>query len=382
MADNKRDYYEVLGLSKGADDDEIKKAYRKLAKKYHPDMNPGNAEAEVKFKEINEAYAVLSDSEKKSRYDQYGFEGIDPSMGGAGFGDFGGFGGFDFGDLGDIFGSFFGGGSANSSARRNGPQRGDDIMYRLTLTFEEAAFGAKKEISYNRIEKCPECKGSGAAKGSSAETCSVCQGSGTQRISQRTALGMIQTQKSCDSCHGTGKIIKTPCPNCSGKGYIKVTKKIEIAIPAGIDDGQKVATRGQGNEGRNGGSSGDLIIVVTVKPHDIFQRDGYDIYCEVPITFTEAALGAEIEVPTLEGPVGYTISEGTQTGTSFTIRGKGIQQPNNPRVRGDLRFRVTVEVPTNLNSEQKEMLRQFSSKCCDANHSRKKSFFEKIFRKK
>lgn len=383
MADNKRDYYEVLGLSKGADDDEIKKAYRSLAKKYHPDMNPGNAEAEVKFKEINEAYAVLSDAEKKSRYDQYGFDGIDPSTGGAGFGDFGGFGGFDFGDLGDIFGSFFGGGGGgSSSARRNAPTRGDDIMYRLTLTFEEAAFGVKKEITYNRIEKCPECKGSGAAKGSSAESCPACQGSGTQRVTQRTALGMIQTTRSCDNCHGTGKIIKTPCSNCSGKGYVRVTKKIEIAIPAGIDDSQKVATRGQGNEGRNGGSSGDLVIVVTVKPHDLFERDGYNIYCEVPITFAEATLGAEIEVPTLEGHVSYTIPEGTQTGTSFTIRNKGIQQPSNARLRGDLRFRVAIEVPTNLNNEQKELLRQFASKCCDANHSKKKSFFEKIFRKK
>lgn len=382
MADNKRDYYEVLGLSKGADDDEIKKSYRNLAKKYHPDMNPGNAEAEVKFKEINEAYAVLSDAEKKSRYDQYGFDGIDPSTGGAGFGDFGGFGGFDFGDLGDIFGSFFGGGGGGSSARRNAPLRGDDIMYRLTLTFEEAAFGVKKEVTYNRIEKCPECKSSGAAKGSSAETCPTCQGSGTQRVTQRTALGMIQTTRSCDNCHGTGKIIKTPCSNCLGKGYIRVTKKFEIAIPAGIDDGQKVATRGQGSEGRNGGSSGDLVIVVTVKPHDMFERDGYNIYCEVPITFAEATLGAEIEVPTLESHVSYTIPEGTQTGTSFTIRNKGIQQPNNARLRGDLRFRVVIEVPTNLNNDQKELLRQFSAKCSDSNHSKKKSFFEKIFKKK
>lgn len=384
MADNRRDYYEVLGLSKGASDDEIKKAYRRLAKKYHPDMNPGNTEAEMKFKEINEAYAVLSDAEKKSRYDQYGFDGIDPSMGGAGFGDFGGFGGFDFGDLGDLFGSFFGGGGS-SSARHNAPVRGDDIIYRMTLTFEEAAFGVKKEISYARIEKCPECKASGAAKGTSPETCPQCNGSGTQRVTQRTALGMFQTTRSCDNCRGTGKIIKTPCSNCSGKGYIRITKKLEVSIPAGIDDGQKVATRAQGNEGRNGGPSGDLIIVITVRPHEIFERDGYNIYCEVPVTFTEAALGAEIQIPTLEGPVSYNIPEGTQTGTSFTIRGKGIQQPNNPRSRGDLRFRTVVEVPTNLNAEQKELLRQFAAKCCDTNHKKKKSFFDKFdkfFRKK
>jgi molecular chaperone DnaJ len=383
MAENKRDYYEVLGLSKGASDDEIKKSYRNLAKKYHPDMNPGNAEAEKKFKEINEAYAVLSDPEKKSRYDQYGFDGIDPNMGGAGFGDFGGFGGFDFGDLGDIFGSFFGGGGGgNASARRNAPQRGDDIMYRMTLTFEEAAFGVKKEITYNRIEKCPECKSTGAAKGSDAESCSACGGTGTRRVTQRTALGMMQTTKSCDECRGTGKIIKNPCSNCSGKGYIRVTKKYEIAIPAGIDDGQKVAARAQGNEGRNGGSSGDLVIIVTVKPHEMFERDGYDIYCEVPVTFVEASLGAEIEVPTLEGHISHTIPEGTQTGTSFTIRNKGIQQPNNARVRGDLRFRVIVEIPTNLNSCQKDLLRQFASECSDKNHLKKKSFFDKIFKKK
>ena len=379
MADNKRDYYEVLGVGRDASEDAIKKAYRTLAKKYHPDMNPGDKDAEVKFKEINEAYAVLSDPEKKSRYDQYGFDGIDPNMSGGGYGDFGGFGGFDFGD---IFSSFFGGGGDSSSARRNSPVRGEDILYRMTLTFEEAAFGTKKTVSYNRVEKCPECGGSGAAKGSSPETCPDCKGTGTVRVTQRTALGMFQTTRSCDTCRGTGKIVKNPCSYCNGKGYVKLSKKVEINIPAGIDDGQKVANRGLGNDGRNGGPAGDLVILVSVRPHDVFERDGYDLYCEVPITFAEAALGAEIEVPTLDGDIQYSIPEGTQTGTMFTIRGKGIPQLNNPRNRGDLRFRVTVEVPTNLNNEQKELLRAFTSKCGASNHAKQTSFFNKIFKNK
>jgi len=298
MADSKRDYYEVLGLSKGASDDEIKRAYRQLAKKYHPDMNPGNAEAEAKFKEINEAYGVLSDAEKKTRYDQYGFDGIDPNLGG-GFGDFGGFGGMDFGD---IFSSFFGGG-ASSASRRNSPMQGDDIMYRITISFEEAAFGVKRDISYNRVEKCPECGATGAAKGTTVEKCPTCGGSGQVRVTQRTALGMFQTTRACDDCKGTGKKIKTPCTNCSGKGYIRITKKLEVSIPAGIDDGQRVAIRGMGNDGRNGGPAGDLIVAVTVKPHEIFERDGYDLYCDVPVTYAEATLGATIKVPTLEGTV-------------------------------------------------------------------------------
>ena len=261
MANEKRDYYEVLGLSRGASDDEIKKAYRSLAKKYHPDMNPGDKEAEVKFKEVNEAYGVLSDSEKRSRYDQFGFAGVDPSMGGgAGQGGFGqgGFGGFDFGD---IFSSFFGG-QGGGTARQNAPVDGDDILYRLTLSFEEAAFGCKKEIRYNRVEKCSDCHGSGAAPGTSAETCSACHGTGSVRVTQRTALGMFQTTRACDACRGTGKIIKTPCSNCNGKGYVRRTKTIEVKIPAGIDDGQNIANRGLGNEGRNGGVAGDLIMAI------------------------------------------------------------------------------------------------------------------------
>ena len=377
MADSKRDYYEVLGLQKGASDDEIKRSYRQLAKKYHPDMNPGNAEAEAKFKEINEAYGVLSDSDKKARYDQYGFDGIDPNLGGGGFGGFSDFGGMDFGD---IFSSFFGGG-ASSSARRNAPMQGDDIMYRITLTFEEAAFGVKRDISYNRVEKCPECGATGAAKGTTVEKCPTCGGSGQVRVTQRTALGMFQTTRACDDCKGTGKKIKTPCSNCSGKGYIRITKKLEVSIPAGIDDGQRVAIRSMGNDGRNGGPAGDLIVAVSVKPHEIFERDGYDIYCDVPVTYAEATLGATIKVPTLEGEVEYDIPEGTQSGTMFTIRGKGIVRPNRSNSKGDLKFRVMVEIPTGLNSKQKELLRAFADSCKDSNYKTKKKFSD-FFKKK
>lgn len=375
MAENKRDYYEVLGIQKGAGEAEIKKAYRSLAKKYHPDVNPGDAEAEVKFKEINEAYAILSDPEKKARYDQYGHEGIDPSAGFGGYGDFGGFGGFDFSD---IFSSFFGG-SGGGGSRRNAPTRGEDLQYRLAISFEEAAFGCKKEISYNRIEKCPECGSTGAEKGTSPEVCKECGGTGQVRVTQRTALGMFQTTKACDHCHGTGKIIKNPCKNCSGKGYVKVTKKLEVSIPAGIDDGERVGLPGQGNSGRNNGPTGDLIILVSVRPHPIFERDGYNLYCEVPLTFAEAALGAEISVPTLEGQVKYTIPEGTQSGTTFTLRGKGIQAIRSTR-KGDLIFRVVVEIPKNMNETQKDLLRKFADSCGDTNYAKKTSFFKKIFK--
>jgi molecular chaperone DnaJ len=375
MAENKRDYYEVLGVERGASEEAIKKAYRTLAKKYHPDMNPGDKEAEQKFKEINEAYAVLTDPEKRSRYDQYGHEGIDPSMGG-GFGDFGGFGGFDFSD---ILNSFFGG-AQTGSARRNAPQRGEDIHFRLTITFEEAAFGCKKEITFSRIEKCSECGATGAAKGTSPETCPTCRGTGTVKTTQRTALGLFQTSRSCDNCHGTGKVIKNPCNNCNGKGYVKVNKKLSVTIPAGIDDGERVGLPGQGNDGRNGGPSGDLVLVITVRPHLIFERDGYDIYCEVPITFVDAALGAEIDIPTLDGKMKYTIPEGTQTGTKFTLRGKGIQHIHSTK-RGDLIFSVTVEVPKNLTDQQKDLLRKFAETCCPANNTKKTNFFNKFFGK-
>ncbi len=378
MAD-KRDYYEVLGLSKGADDASIKKAYRQLAKKYHPDMNPGDAEAEAKFKEVNEAYAVLSDPDKKSKYDQYGHAAFDPASGGGGFGgfDFDG----DFGGFGDIFSSFFGGGFGGGSSRRNGPVRGDDVYTRITISFEEAAFGCKKEVSFNRIEKCSECSGTGAKKGTSPQTCTTCGGSGSVRTQTRTPLGIMQSTRACDACRGTGKIIKEPCTNCRGTGNVKLTKKLEVNIPAGIDDGQKIALRGEGNGGRNGGPSGDLIIAVNIRPHAIFERDGSDIYCEIPITFVDAALGAEIDIPTLEGKQKYTIPEGTQNGMSFTVRGKGITRLNT-KSRGDLILTIAVEVPKNLSSEQKEILRKFGESCGDKQYAKRTSFFKRLFDKK
>ena len=378
MAD-KRDYYEVLGLDKSADDASIKKAYRQLAKKYHPDMNPGNAEAEAKFKEVNEAYAVLSDSEKKAKYDQFGHAAFDPASGGAGYGGFG-FDG-DFGGFGDIFSSFFGGGFGGGSTRRNGPIRGDDVYTRVSISFEEAAFGVKKEISFNRIEKCSECSGTGAKKGTSPQTCSVCGGTGSVRTQTRTPLGIMQSTHACDNCHGTGKVIKDPCTNCRGTGNVKITKKLEVNIPAGIDDSQKIALRGEGNTGRNGGMSGDLVIGITVRPHQIFERDGSDIYCEIPVTFVDAALGAEIDIPTLEGKQKFTIPEGTQNGTTFTVKGKGITRLNS-KGRGDLILTINVEVPKNLTHSQKELLRQFGDSCDGKQYTKRSKFFGRLFDKK
>ncbi len=369
----KRDYYEVLGLNKSASDDEIKKSYRKLAKKYHPDMNPGDKQAEESFKEVNEAYAVLSDPEKKSKYDQFGHSAFDPSMGGGGFGG-AGFGGFDFGD---IFGSMFGGGfGSSSSSRRNGPMRGDDLQYRLTVTFEEAAFGCKKDISYGRVEKCSECGGSGAAKGTSPETCPTCGGRGHVSVSQRTPFGVFQSTQTCDNCRGTGKIVKTPCKNCNAKGYVKIQKKLTVTIPAGIDNGETMRVSGQGNDGRNGGQAGDLYITVGVRPHQIFERSGTTLLCEVPLTFVEATLGAEIDVPTLTGSVKYNIPEGTQTGTRFTVRGEGLPSVRSGK-KGDLVFEVGVEIPKNLTEKQKDILRSFAEECGQKNFQKKQSFFKK-----
>ncbi len=378
MAD-KRDYYEVLGVDKNADDATIKKAYRTLAKKYHPDMNPGDKTAEEKFKEVNEAYAVLSDPDKKAKYDRYGHDAFDPSAGaGGGYGGFSGFG--DFGDISDIFGSMFGGGFGGSSqSRRNGPMRGEDIGVRISITFEEAAFGTKKDITYNRIQKCPDCDGSGAAKGSSPETCPQCHGSGQVRVNQRMMGMQFQSTTTCSNCRGTGKIIKTPCTNCRGTGYIKVSKKLEVSIPAGIDDGERIALRGQGSDGRNGGIAGDLILTVAVKKHNIFERDGYDLYCEVPVTVAEATLGAEINVPTLEGSVKYKIPEGTQPGTRFTLKGKGVTVINSQR-KGDLYFTVNVEIPRNLSEKQKENMRAFAESCGESNYASRTGFFKKFFK--
>ena len=380
MAESKRDYYEILGISKSASDADIKKAFRTLAKKYHPDMNPNDKSAEKNFKEVNEAYEVLSNPEKKSRYDSYGHAGLDPGadMGGDGMGfNFGGFGGMD-----DILSTFFGGGfsSSSSSSRRNEPQRGDDIRSRLTISFEEAVFGCAKEVNYSRVEKCAECSGSGAAKGTSAESCSSCGGVGFVKTQKRTPIGIVQSTKPCDSCHGTGKIIKSPCQACRGNGLIKKNSKKEVIIPAGIDDGMSVKVPSQGDAGKNGGYPGDLIITIAVKPHHIFEREGYNIFCEIPITFVEAALGAEIDVPTLENSEKFKIPEGTQTSTVFSLKNRGIQSVNNAKQRGDLYFKVIVEVPTELSEKQKNALKEFADNCAAKNHTKKESFFKKFKR--
>ena len=375
MAQEKRDYYEVLGVSKGASEDEIKRAYKKLARKYHPDMNPGDKEAEEKFKEVNEANEVLSDPDKKARYDQFGFAGVDPNYGaGGGYGA----GGFDFGDLGDIFGSFFGGGfGGGGQRRRNGPQRGEIIRMSVSVDFIEAAFGCEKEVTVERSEQCPTCKGNGCAPGTTPEVCPDCHGSGAVTQSQRTPFGVMQTQAVCGKCRGTGKIIHQPCPDCHGSGRARKRKTVKVNIPAGIDNGQTISLRGQGHAGKNGGPNGDLLITVMVKPHDIFRREGTSVFCEAPITFTQAVLGAEMEIPTIDGKVKYTIPEGTQTGTVFRLRGKGIPVLNG-HGRGDQYVTVTIETPRGLNREQKDALKKFSETLGEGNYEKQRSFFKKF----
>ena len=359
LPNQKRDYYEVLGLSRGASDDEIKKAYRKMAKQYHPDLNPGDKAAETKFKEVNEAYSILSDKEKKARYDQFGHAGVDPNYGAGG----GGFGGFDMGDmdLGDLFGSFFGGGfGGSSSARRNGPQQGESLRASVTLSFEEAAFGCEKELNLNRSETCDVCGGSGCEPGTAADTCPDCRGSGVVRI-QRGAGGFAFTSTAtCTRCRGTGKIIQKPCKNCGGSGSVKRQKRVTVSIPAGIDDGQAVSLRGQGNAGKNGGPPGDLIVGVRIRPHAQFQREGTTVLYEHPVSFYQAAVGAELEIPTIDGKVKYTLPAGTQAGTTFRLRGKGIPVLQG-RGRGDQYVTVRVQVPTSLTGPQKDALRAFAA---------------------
>ena len=377
MAQEKRDYYEVLGVSRDASEDEIKKAYKKLARKYHPDMNPGDKEAEEKFKEDNEANEVLSDPDKKARYDQFGFAGVDPSYGAGGAGYGGPGAGFDFGDLGDIFGSFFGGGFGGGAQRRSGPMRGESIRASVAISFTEAAFGCEKEVTVERSEQCPTCKGNGCASGTTPEICPDCRGSGVVTRGTRTPFGVMQSQVTCPKCGGSGKIIHQPCPDCGGKGSIRKRKTIRVDIPAGIDDGQTISLRGQGHAGRNGGPSGDLLITVMVRPHDIFRREGTAVFCEAPITFAQAVLGGELEIPTIDGKVKYTIPEGTQTGTVFRLKGKGIPVLNG-RGRGDQYVTVTIETPRGLNKEQKEALRKFDETLGENNHEKQKSFFKKF----
>ena len=363
MADNKRDYYEVLGVGKDAGADDIKRAYRKAAMKYHPDRNPGDKEAEAKFKEVGEAYEVLSDPDKKARYDQFGFAGVDPNFaagqgGGGGFDGFGGFGGF--GDLGDIFGEFFGGGGSSRRSGQNAPRRGENVMSRLELTFEESAFGCEKEVNYYRIENCSACSGTGSADGA-VETCSQCRGTGQVRSTQSFMGMQMQSTTTCPRCGGRGQIIKTPCATCKGKGKVRRSHRISVKVPAGVDAGQSVRVRGEGCVGSGGGPNGDLLVEISIRRHPIFRREDRDVLCEVPISFTQAALGATIQVPTLDGKVAFDIPEGTQTGKEFVLWGRGIPDVNNPRRRGNHRFTVVVETPTHLTREQKELLRQLET---------------------
>lgn len=383
----KRDYYEVLGIGKNATDAEIKSAYRKLAKKYHPDLNPGNKEAEEKFKEVNEANDVLSDPQKRQRYDQFGFAGVDPNYAaanGGGAGGFGGgFGGVDLGDIfGDIFGGGFGGGfsgfgGGSSTRTANVPRKGHDIQASVILTFEEAAHGCSKKITINRQDTCPDCGGTGAAKGTSPETCPDCGGRGYVVTQQRTPFGVMQSQQPCSHCGGRGTIIRNPCKTCRGTGKTAARKSLEINIPAGIDDDQNIALRGQGDAGSNGGPAGDVIVHVTVKADPMFERDGYDVTIHVPITFSQAVLGDDVEVPTVDGRIVQHIPEGTQSGTKFRLRGQGIQYLNG-RGRGDMYVKCEVEIPKKLNKTQRDALKKFEGTLKEENYEKRKGFFKKL----
>lgn len=358
----KRDYYEVLGVEKSTSDVEIKKAYRRLARKYHPDVNPGDKTAEEKFKEINEAYEVLSDQEKRQRYDQFGHAGTDPN----GFGGFGGFGGAgaDFGGINDIFDMFFGG---STSQRSRGPQPGADLRMDIELTFEEAAFGVEKDVELPRLENCPKCKGSGAKPGTQPDRCSRCSGTGQVRMTQKTPLGHFQTVKTCPDCGGTGKIITNPCSECKGTGKTRKVRKLHIKIPAGVDTGSRIRLSGEGEPGSKGGPNGDLYVYIEVLPHKLFDRHGNDIYLEMPVTIVQAALGAEIQVPTLEGKATLKVPEGTQTHTTFRMRGQGIPHLRGSG-RGDMHVKVIVLTPRKLNEEQKKALQSFAKVCGQDNY--------------
>ena len=376
MAD-KRDYYEVLGLQKGASDNDIKKAFRKMAMKYHPDKNPGDKVAEEKFKEINEAYAVLSDPEKKEKYDRFGHAGVDPNSGfGGGAGGFGGFGGFE--DIFDMFGGAFGGFGGGSRGRRNnGPRKGSDLQKAVTITFEEAAFGTKKEIRLNKYVKCKTCGGSGAAPGTSKKSCPKCGGTGEIRTAQRTPLGTFQSVSPCPDCNGTGEINETPLPDCGGSGKTRDNVTISVNIPAGVDNDSVIPIKGQGEPGVNGGPDGDLYIVINVEPHKIFERRGQDLWLEIPITFDQAALGDDIIVPTLEGKVSYKVPSGTQPDTIFRLKGKGIKSVRGNR-KGDLYVKVNLEVPTKLNSKQKKAISAMAEKVTGECYQKKSSFLDSL----
>lgn len=374
----KRDYYEVLGLQKGASDAEIKKAFRKMAMKYHPDKNQGDKEAEERFKEVNEAYSILGDPDKKNKYDKFGHAGVDPNagFGEGGFGGAGGFGGFE--DIFDMFGGMFGGGGRGySQQRRTGPMRGRDLQHQITIEFTEAAFGVKKDIRVTKDATCNHCKGSGAEPGSSKATCPECNGSGEVHTQQKTPFGVFQSVSPCDRCGGTGEIIEKPCTQCGGSGKIRKTVTISVNIPAGVDDGNVITLRGQGEAGSHGGPAGDLYVVVRVRPHKVYKRSGQDIQIEVPITFEQAALGDSIIVPTLEDKVSYKIPAGTQPGTVFRLKGKGIVSTRSNR-KGDLYVKVNLEVPTKLNNKQKNAIEKMGKALNEDCYKNKGTFRETI----
>ncbi len=355
----KRDYYEVLGVDRNADDAALKKAYRELAKKYHPDMNPGDADAEAKFKEASEAYAVLSDKEKRAKYDQFGHAAFDAGAGGGGFGGFD-FEGADFADLfGDIFGDLFGGGARRSSAAAAGPQRGRHIRQTVRITFDEAIKGCEKELNVTMSDPCPTCGGTGAKPGTSPTTCPQCQGRGQVVYSQRSLFGMMQNVQTCPKCGGTGKIITDKCTDCNGTGYVSKRKTIQVSIPAGIDDGQVVRLRGKGEPGSNGGPRGDMLVEVRVSRHPLFERQDVNIFSTVPISFAQAALGSEIRIKTVDGDVLYKVKAGTKTDTKVRLRGKGVPYVHNPGRRGDHYVTLMIQTPTKLSKEAKAALRKF-----------------------
>lgn len=374
MADQKRDYYEVLGVNKNATDDELKKAYRQVAKKYHPDLNPGDKEAEAKFKEANEAYAVLSDADKRRKYDQFGHAGVD----GNGFGGgAGGFYGADM-DFSDIFSSIFGGGFGGSSRRRSGPQKGADLRYGMSISFMEAAFGVEKDITIDKEDVCNACSGSGAQPGTSPETCPTCRGSGRIQQQTQTLFGMTMVTKDCPACGGRGTVIRTPCTQCRGRGRTRIRKSIHVKVPAGVDTGNRMPIRGEGEPGSKGGPYGDLYIEFKVAKHEIFSRSGADTFCEVPISYAQAALGGEIDVPTIDGPMKYSIKEGTQPGDTVEFRGKGIPYINSNGTRGKHTCKFVVEVPTRLSEDQKKLLRSFEGTLTERNYAKKSGFFKKV----
>ena len=376
---NKTDYYETLGISKGAGEEEIKKAYRKMAKKYHPDANPGDTVAEAKFKEVSEAYEVLSDDKKRQAYDRFGHSAFDQSAGGGAGGFYSG--GMNF-DMNDIFETVFGGDIFGSSRRRSGPRRGADLQTSLKITFDEAFFGVEKEVQISAHEACEPCKGTGSKPGTAAESCKQCGGSGQERVQQQTLFGTMTSVRTCSLCNGDGKIIRNPCQTCKGTAKVRKTKTFQVAVPKGIDSGQSIRLSGRGEPGEKGGPTGDLLVTVYVGSHSVFKRKGDDLYLDVPITFVQAALGYDITIPTMTEPERYTVKAGTQTGTVVTIKGKGMPNVRNPRNSGNIIATLKISVPTNLNDKQKQLLRDFAEEMGEDYKDHKRGFFDKLKNKK